>query len=62
MLLVVDAPQCEILMALVHIRAVILVDELSYDERRPHSNVRFLVRPFTRAGLLHEVDGLLSDR
>ena len=58
--LVVDAPQCEILMALVHDRTIILVDELSYSDRSSESNVRLLVRPFTRAALIHEVDELLA--
>ena len=59
-MLVVDAPPSEILMVLAHTRALVLVDALSYGDRPPDPNVRFLVRPFMRAGLMYEVDGLLS--
>jgi CheY-like chemotaxis protein len=58
--LVVDAAQSEILMALVHVRAVILVDETPCGTRSAGSGVRFLARPFTSRDLMAAVDQLLA--
>ena len=58
-LLVVDAPQSEILMALTHVPTLILVDELPHVDEQADSGVRFLARPFTPASLEAEVDRLM---
>ena len=59
-LLVVDAPERDVLVGLSHIRAIVIVDELPRHARPLGTRIRFLARPFSADGLVAEVGGLLA--
>ena len=54
-LLIVDATQTEVLVALPQARAVVLVDDDPRRDQPTDARVRFLARPFTAEQLLTEV-------
>ena len=55
-LLVVDANHSEVLVALPHARALVLVDDDPRREQKVDARVRFLARPFTADQLVGEVN------
>ena len=57
-LLIVDAPQSDVLVALPRVRALVIVDDEPRREQSADARVRFLARPFTAHQLVTEV-GLL---
>ena len=59
-LLVVDAPLCELLMALPEMRAIVIVDNEPRRERRSGARVRFLARPFSGDALNDEVERIME--
>ena len=59
-LLVVDAPERDVLGGLSHIRAIVIVDELPRGARPLGKRIRFLARPFSADGLVAEVTELLA--
>lgn len=59
-LLVVDAPESQILATLSQVRAVVIVDDVPRGSPASLARVRLLARPFTGDGLVHEVDQLLG--
>ena len=59
-LLVVDAPERDVLTALPELRAVMIVDDVPRDASASEARVRLLARPFTAGGLVEEVSRLLS--
>lgn len=59
-LLVVDAPERDILALLVQLRAIVIVDDVSRHAPASGSRVRPLARPFTAEGLVAEVGRLLG--
>ena len=54
--LIVDAPQGDVIVALPRARAVVIVDDVPRQPRREGARVRFLARPFTAQQLVAEVD------
>jgi hypothetical protein len=59
-LLVVDAPESEVLATLSQVRAIVIVDDVPRHARSFGPLIRFLTRPFTRDGLATEVGRLLA--
>ena len=59
-LLVVDAPERDILALLVQLRAIVIVDDVSHRAPGSGTRVRPLARPFTAEGLVAEVGRLLG--
>jgi hypothetical protein len=59
-LLVVDIPERDVLVALSHVRAILIVDDLPRHARPFGPRIRFLARPFSADGLVAEVSGLLA--
>ena len=59
-LMVVDAPESEVLVALPHVRAVVIVDDVPRRDRPTGSRVRFLCRPFSAGALEAELTHLLA--
>ena len=55
-LMIVDVAQSDVLIALPHARAVVLVDDDPREERPADARVRFVARPFTADQLLTEVN------
>jgi hypothetical protein len=55
-LLIIDAPQGDVLMALSRVRAVVIVDDLPRRPQLDGARVRFLARPFTAHQVVAEVD------
>ena len=55
-LLIVDAPQSDLLVALPRVRALLIVDDEPRREQLAGARVRFLARPFTADQLVAEVD------
>lgn len=55
-LLIVDAPQSGVLVALPRVRALVIVDDEPHREQLAGARVRFLARPFTADQLVAEVD------
>jgi hypothetical protein len=58
-LLVVDAPERDVVVTLSQLRAVIIVDDVPHGEPASGSLVRLLARPFSAEGLVAEVGYLL---
>ncbi len=58
--LVVDDPERDVLVALSHARAILIVDDLPRQARPFGTRIRFLPRPFSADGLVAEVNGLLA--
>ena len=54
-LLIVDAAQSDVLVALTRVRAVVLVDDEPRREQLAGARVRFVSRPFTANQLVAEV-------
>src|SRR5262245_25163539 len=60
--MVVDAPQCEVILALPELATVMIVDDVPRRERPGGTRVRFLSRPFAADALIAEVGRLLDER
>jgi hypothetical protein len=59
-LLVVDAPEGDVIAALSDVRAVVIVDDVPEGSPVAGARVHLLARPFTAHGLAAEVDRLLG--
>jgi hypothetical protein len=59
-LLVVDEPESDVLVALSHLRAIVIVDDVPRGAPASATLVRLLARPFTAEGLVAEVGQLLG--
>jgi|RhiMetdeSRZDD1v2_1073273.scaffolds.fasta_scaffold26020_7 hypothetical protein len=59
-LLVVDAPESEVLVTLSQVRAIVIVDDVPRHAPSFGPWIRFLARPFTGDGLVAEVGRLLA--
>ena len=60
-LLIVDAPQSDVLVALPRVRALVIVDDEPRRKQFAGARVRFLARPFTAARLVAEVGLVRGD-
>ena len=59
-LLVVDAPERDVLTALPELRAIMIVDDVPHDASVSEARVHLLARPFTAEGLVEGVRQLLG--
>jgi len=59
-LLVVDAPERDVVSELSQLRAIVIVDDVPHGEPAAGARVHLLARPFTADGLMTEVGRLLG--
>ena len=59
-LLVVDAPERDVLPMLPHLRAIVIVDDVPTGSPASEAHLRLVARPFTADGLMAEVGRLLG--
>ena len=59
-LLVVDAPERDVVAALSDLRAIVIVDDVPHGAPASGTRLRLLARPFTAEGLIAEVGRLLK--